>query len=64
MFKYLKNRKIDNLKIRISGLTVLAESSEKYTQGSTNSYFIERHEDNIKNLAESKAALSILDAAE
>ena len=57
---FFKKRKIKKLTIKVAKYKALSEVTERFTKGSTNSYFIDNHLDNIANLAVAEAELSIL----
>lgn len=60
---FFKQRKINKLKVKIAGLQVASESSVNYVDGVTTGYWVERHESNVKKLAETEMKLSILEAS-
>jgi hypothetical protein len=57
---FFKQRRINKLKIKIAKFKALSESSNRFTEGDTNSYFIEVYQDHLAELAEAQAELSIL----
>ena len=58
---FLKKWRINRLRIKQAKYETMAEISEKFTKGDTNSYFIDNHIENTSKLAEIKEKLSILE---
>ena len=58
---FFKKRKIKKLTIEVAKYKALCEVSERFTRGSTNSYFIDNHLNNVARLAMAEAELSILE---
>jgi len=55
-----KKRRINKLKIKVAKYEALVESSVRFTQGDTNSYFIDEYHKYVGALAEARAELLIL----
>jgi hypothetical protein len=57
---FFKKRKIEKLTIKVAKYKALSEVSERFTKGSTNSYFIDKHLNNVACLAVAEEELRIL----
>lgn len=57
---FFKERKIRKLKIKIAKYRALSEASERFTKGSTNSYFIDCYLGHLASLAEAEERLKLI----
>ena len=57
---FFKQRRINKLKIKVAKYRALSESSKRFIEGETNSYFIDTYQSHLAALAEATTELSIL----
>jgi hypothetical protein len=57
---FFKQRRINKLKIKAAKFKALSESSKRFTEGTTNSYFIEVYQGHLAKFTEAETELSIL----
>jgi hypothetical protein len=56
----MNKRRIEKLQIKVAKCKALAETSVRFTEGDTNTYFIDQHLSHIAALAVATAELQIL----
>jgi hypothetical protein len=56
----INKRRIEKLQIRVAKYQALSDVSVRFTEGDTNTYFIDQHLSHVAALAEATAELQIL----
>ena len=57
-----KSRRINKLKIKVAVFKEASDFTACFINGDTTSYFVDKHEENLKELAGARAELLILEA--